>query len=460
MVFGAEWRIHNSERPLRRGRPQQDTQRTLGRIASIPVTGHKPSAAWPTKLTVKGPLRSETCHAAYGTNSAISDHRYVAHSSPLHDPGSSNPFCRRGMNLTRPFSLPLWTVAGPIAACAVLGTVWDRPLGGLVAFGVAVALIVSVTVAVQHAETVAHRVGEPFGALILALAVTVIEVSLIVSLKIFGGAGKDALARDTVFATVMIVCNGVVGLCLLAGALRNHVAVFRVEGSSPALAVLMPLTTLSLVLPQFTTTTTGPTYSNIQLVFAGLMSLLLFGVYVFVQTIRHREHFLPGNIQGDTHDEHGEPPAYSTAMAAFALLCVALVAVIGLAKVLAPSIEVVVKAIGAPSSFVGVIIALIVLLPETGAAFRAAIRNRMQISLNLALGSALATIGLTIPAVGFLAIGLDMPITLGLPPKEIVLLFLTFAVSTITLASGRATVLHGTVHLVVFAAFLFLSIVP
>lgn len=364
------------------------------------------------------------------------------------------------MNLTRPFSLPWWSVAGPLVACAMLGAIWGKSFGSMVALLVALALIASVLFAVQHAETVAHRVGEPFGALILALAVTVIEVSLIVSLKLFGGAGQSALARDTVFATVMIVCNGIVGLCLLTSALRNHVAVFRVEGSSPALAVLIPLTTLSLVLPQFTTTTAGPTYSNSQLAFAGLMSLLLFGVFVFVQTVRHREHFLPANEHGQTRDEHGEPTARSTAIAAFVLLCIALVAVVGLAKTLAPSIEAAVKAIGAPSSFVGVIIALIVLLPETGAAFRAAIHNRMQISLNLALGSALATIGLTIPAIGFVAIVMDMPMTLGLPPKEIVLLFLTFAVSTITLASGRATVLHGTVHLVVFAAFLFLSIVP
>lgn len=363
------------------------------------------------------------------------------------------------MSLMRPCSLPLWTVVGPIAACALLGAVWGRPLSGLVASGVAIALIACVMVAVRHAETVAHRVGEPFGALILALAVTVIEVSLIVSLKLFSGAGQDTLARDTVFATVMIVCNGIVGLCLLAGALRNHVAIFRVEGSSPALAVLIPLTTLALVLPQFTTTTAGPTYSNLQLAFAGLMSLLLFGVYVFVQTIRHREHFLPVRTPGDTDEDH-DPPAKRTAVAAFALLCAALVAVVGLAKTLAPGIKAVVEAIGAPSSFVGVIIALIVLLPETGAAFRAAIRNRMQISLNLALGSALATIGLTIPAIALVSILFGMPMILGLPPKEIVLLVLTFAVSIITLASGRATVLHGTVHLVLFAAFLFLSIVP
>lgn len=367
------------------------------------------------------------------------------------------------MRLARPFALPLWTVGVPVAACALLAVVWGGPLGGPMALGVAAALVVSVMVAVQHAETVAHRVGEPFGALILAMAVTVIEVALIVSLMLFGSSAQDTLARDTVFATVMIVCNGIVGLCLLAGAIRNHVAVFRVEGSSPALAVLMPLTTLSLVLPQFTTTTAGPTYSNSQLAFAGLMSMLLFGVFVFVQTIRHREHFLPHTLPSDSasgQEAPAQPPSQRTATAAFVLLCAALVAVVGLAKTLAPSIETAVKALGAPSSFVGVVIALIVLLPEAGAAFRAAHQNRMQISLNLALGSALATIGLTIPAIGFVAIVLGIPVTLGLPPKEMVLLFLTFAVSTITLASGRATVLHGTVHLVVFAAFLFLSIVP
>ena len=361
------------------------------------------------------------------------------------------------MNFRKPFQLPLWTVAAPIAATILLAFAWGNPLGGVLAIVVAVGLVASVMAAVQHAEVVAHRVGEPFGALILALAVTVIEVSLIVSLKLFGGEGQDTLARDTVFATVMIVCNGIVGLCLFAGAVRHQVAVFRVEGSAPALAVLIPLTTLALVLPQFTTTTAGPTYSTVQLAFSGLMSLLLFGVYVFVQTIRHREHFLP---VGSADDDHGEPPAQGAALAAFLLLCVALVAVVGLAKTLAPGIEAAVAAIGAPSSFVGVVIALIVLLPETGAAFREAVRNRMQISLNLALGSALATIGLTIPAIAIVAIVFDMPITLGLPAKEVVLLVLTFAVSIITLTSGRATILHAAVHLVLFAAFLFLSIVP
>ena len=296
------------------------------------------------------------------------------------------------MNRPRPLGLPLWSLILPGLACALLAIVWGTPLSGMLTLIVAAGLIGSVVVAVEHAEVVAHRVGEPFGALILALAVTVIEVSLIVSLKLFGGEGQDSLARDTVFATVMIVCNGIVGLCLLAGALRHRVAVFRVEGSAPALAVLIPLTTLALVLPKFTTTTPGPTYSTSQLAFAGLMSLLLFGVYVFVQTIRHRDYFLP--VGGE--EAHDEPPARTTATLAFLLLCASLVAVVGLAKTLAPDIEASVAAIGAPSSFVGVIIALIVLLPETGAAFRAAVRNRMQISLNLALGSALATIGLTI----------------------------------------------------------------
>ncbi|MCX6929981.1 MAG: ionic transporter y4hA, partial [Verrucomicrobia bacterium] len=322
----------------------------------------------------------------------------------------------------------------------------------------AAALIASVMVAVHHAEVIAHRVGEPFGTLVLALAVTVIEVSLIVSMMRSAGAGASALARDTVYATVMIICNGVVGLCLLAGSLRHHVLVFRVEGTTPPLAVLTTLTTLTLVLPTFTTSTPGPTFSSAQLVFAGVVSLVLYGVFVFVQTGRHRDFFLPEG--GDSEDAHAVPPEVFVAWMSFALLLVSLVAVVGLAKVLAPSIEKAVAAAGMPQAVVGIAIALIVLLPETWAAVRAATRNRMQISFNLALGSALATIGLTIPAVAVTAIALGLPLSLGLPPKEVALLALTLLLTSMTLTGGRATVLQGAVHLVVFAVFLFLAMVP
>ena len=354
--------------------------------------------------------------------------------------------------------LPPSTVAIPLAACALLAATWGQALGWIMLLLISGALIATVLVGVFHAEVVAHRVGEPLGTLVLALAITIIEVSLIVSMMLSGGSEVAALARDTVFATVMIICNGVIGLCLLAGAIRHRVVSFRVEGTSSALSVLAALTTLTLILPEFTTTTSGPTYSHSQLVFAGLMSLLLYGVFVFVQTVRHREFFLPP--KGSAAEEEHVLPSSHGALPSLGLLIASLVAVVGLAKMLSPAIQQGVAAASAPAAVVGIAIALLVLLPETWAALRAALRNRMQTSLNLALGSALATIGLTIPAVGLVAIFLDTPLLLGLPAKEIVLLSLTLLVSTITLASGQATVLQGAVHLVLFAAFLFLAIIP
>lgn len=353
--------------------------------------------------------------------------------------------------------LPLWSLVIPLLSASLLlfapaeaGWPWLSSVG--------IALIAAVLVSVFHAEVIAHRVGEPFGTLVLALAVTVIEVSLIVSMMLSGGGGASELARDTVFATVMIICNGVIGLCLLAGAIRHRIIAFRVEGAGSALSVLTALTTLTLVLPEFTTTTNAPTYSPSQLAFAGLMSLILYAVFVFVQTVRHREFFLP--VDDSTNEEHPLSTGTPGALLSLALLGVALVAVVGLAKQLSPAIQRGVEAASAPAAVVGVAIALLVLLPETWAALRAALRNRMQISLNLALGSALATIGLTIPSVAIVSIYLDRPLILGLPAKELVLLFLTLLVSAVTLAGGRATVLQGTVHLVIFAAFLFLAVVP
>lgn len=360
--------------------------------------------------------------------------------------------------LQRLWGASAWTVWAPAVACVVLAAVWGRPLGWWLLPFVIVALFAAVTAAVHHAEVIALRVGEPFGTLVLALAVTVIEVSLIVALMLTGGSAANSLARDTVFATVMIICNGVVGLCLLLGALQHRVLEFRVEGTSPVLSVLATLASLTLVLPTFTSTTPGPTLSASQLVFAGLVSLTLYGVFVFVQTVRHREYFLPVGLESD--DSHAERPSVGAAGMSLALLLVGLVAVVGLAKALAPSIEAAVEAAAVPHAAVGIAIALMVLLPETLAAARAALRNRMQTSFNLALGSALATIGLTIPAVAVTSLVLDLPLALGLPNKEIALLALTLLISVMTLARGRATVLQGTVHLVLFAVFIFLAIVP
>jgi Ca2+:H+ antiporter len=319
-------------------------------------------------------------------------------------------------------------------------------------------LIASVLTAVHHAEVVAHRTGEPFGTLILAAAVTVIEVALIVSMMLSAGPDALLLARDTVFAAIMIVCNGVVGLCILVGGIRHHELAFRIEGTNPALTVLAALATLTLVLPSYTISTPGPTLNTPQLIFAGVSSLVLYGTFVFVQTVRHRDYFLPaGNPDADAH---AEPPSDREAIGAGLLLMVALVGVVGLAKLLSPSIEAGIRAMGAPKSLLGVIIAMLVLSPESFSALRAALAARLQTSLNLALGSALASIGLTIPTVALVSIASGLPLGLGLEPTSIALLVLTLVASILTLAMGRTTVLQGVVHLVILAAYLVLTLVP
>ena len=358
------------------------------------------------------------------------------------------------------FDTPAWGLLIPLIAVGVLFVVMGNELSGFGLALVSIALISAVLMAVHHAEVIALRVGEPFGTLVLALAVTIIEVSLIVTLMLSGGEAISALARDTVFATVMIVCNGVVGLCLLLGAWRHRVLVFRVDGTTPTLSVLATLATLTLVLPKFTSSTSGPTLTNTQLIFTGIVALILYAVFVFVLTIRHRENFLPPDHH-DLEAEEGHPrPSVLASIMSLTFLLVSLVAVVGLAKNLAPAIEAGVNAISAPLAVVGIAIAILVLLPETLSAVRAALRNRMQISFNLALGSALATIGLTIPAVAITSLVLNLPLELGLPYKEISLLGLTMMISVMTLSRNNATVLQGTVHLVLFIVFLFLSIFP
>ncbi|QQV78189.1 ionic transporter y4hA [Sphingomonas aliaeris] len=354
---------------------------------------------------------------------------------------------------------PIWSLAlPPLGVLAVF-----LSLGSMGAIGVAAAaliLIGSVLAAVHHAEVVAHRVGEPFGTLVLAVSVTVIEVSLIVSLMLAEGAQGTTLARDTVFAAIMIILNGIVGLCLLAGAARHHEQRFVQRGVSATLAVLAAMAVLSLILPNFTWTVPGPVYSNSQLVFVAITSLLLYGTFVLVQTVRHRDYFLPSTTGALPRDAHADQPSANTAWVAFGLLLVALVAVVLLAKGLAPTLEAGVRGAGLPLTLVGVAIAALVLAPESLAAYRAAKRNRLQTSLNLALGSALATIGLTIPSVAAVSLILDLPLTLGIDSKGITLLALSLMVSILSLGTGRTTVLQGVVHLVIFAAYLFTTIVP
>jgi Ca2+:H+ antiporter len=352
---------------------------------------------------------------------------------------------------------PWWAWAWPLIAWAVfLLSLFVR--SGIVDAVAGAALIATVFAAVYHAEVVAHRTGEPFGTLVLAVAVTVIEVALIVSVMISAPAEKAGLARDTVFAAVMIVCNGIVGVCLLWGGVRHHEQGFHLHGASAALAVLAALTVLTLVLPNVATTAPGPFFSTAQLVFAGIVSLVLYVSFVFVQTVRHRDYFLP--VAGDDEETHAAPPSNTTALLSVALLLVALVAIVALAKSLTPAIESGIAWAHMPKAVVGIFIAALVLLPEGLAALRAARANRLQNSLNLALGSALASIGLTIPAVAVVSIVTQTPLELGLGPKDQLLLALTLLLGVITLGTGRTTVLQGIVHLVIFAVFLFFAVVP
>ena len=349
-----------------------------------------------------------------------------------------------------------WQQLLPFIGLVTLGVTWLLPMSGPFALLCGLAVLGAVTSAVHHAEVIAARVGEPFGTLVLALAVTGIESGLLVSLIFAGGAGRELIARDTLYATVMIIGSGVIGLCVLLGAARYNEQSFRIEGAGPAFSALTALAVLVLIMPGFTVSAPGASYTTSQLVFVAVCSLSLWCVFVFFQTVRHREYFLPAG----GNDEHAFVPTFQAAAWSFALLLVSLVAVIGLAKAISPTIESAVAAFGAPRAAIGIVVALIVLLPESTAAIRAALANRLQTSLNLALGSALATIGLTVPIVVGVCLAFDIPIVLGLEQKDIVLLALTLIVGTIGVVAGRTNVMYGAVQIVIFAAFLFLALVP
>lgn len=330
--------------------------------------------------------------------------------------------------------------------------------GILSVLGLAV-LMAAVFSSVHHADVIAHRLGEPYGTLVLTVAVTVIELALILSIML-AGDGQPTLARETVFSVIMVVCNGVVGLCLVVGGFRYGEQGFRLPGANAYLVVLMPLASLALLLPTYTTSAPGPFYSPVQLGFVSLVTLLLYGVFLYVQTVRHRDYFLSDTGDAASDDDAAEGPSARQFWESVVLLLAALAAVVLLAKSFAGAVEAGVKSVGAPVEAVGLLVALLVLLPETLAALRSARRNELQKSLNLALGSSLATIGLTIPAVSALALMLHQPLELGIDMHDTVLLVLTFAVSLVTFGGGRTNILPGFVHLVLFATFIFLIFVP
>lgn len=358
-----------------------------------------------------------------------------------------------------PSRKPNWPLVAPIAAIALWGLVGLLGTPLWLVLLCALGLGASVVAAVDHAETVAHYVSEPYGTIILALAVTVIEAALIVSMMMGGGASAATLARDSIYAAVMVICTGVIGAALWVGAYYHREQAFRVQGVGTGLAALMVLAILILVLPSLTTSTAAGTYAKSQLVFVAVASLVIWLAFVFIQTMRHKDYFLhTADVTAD--GSHAAPPSRAQAAVAFGLMLLSLVVVIGLAKLLSPSMEKALAVLQAPPAILGIVIAILVLLPETIAAIRAARMNRLQTSMNLAIGSALASIGLTIPVVIAIALALDLPLVLGLAPKAVVLLLLTFGISLHTVTYGRSNIMQGIVHLVVFAAFLFFNWVP
>jgi Ca2+:H+ antiporter len=318
-----------------------------------------------------------------------------------------------------------------------------------------VILFGTVFAAVHHAEVIAHRIGEPFGTLLLTLSVTIIEVALIATLML-GEHEVPTLARDTVFAVVMIVCNGLVGVCIFIGGLRYREQDFQVTGANLYLSVLFVMATISLVMPNYTLTTPGPVYSEAQLEFVSVVTILLYGVFLYIQTVRHRDYFVgqPGG------KDEGIPISPAMLELSVALLLVSLLGVVLLAKKFSLVVDAATAAIGAPPAFAGVVVALLILLPESVSAVDAARKNDLQKSINLALGSSLATIGLTVPAVAVAAYALDKQLVLGLSEQNMVELFLTFVLSMLTFGTGRTNILFGLVHMVVFAIFVFLVFVP
>jgi Ca2+:H+ antiporter len=343
------------------------------------------------------------------------------------------------------------------AAAIALGYTFAPSLVGLVFAGVLLVILFgTVFAAVHHAEVIAERIGEPYGTLLLTLSVTIIEVALIATIML-GDKPVPELARDTVFAVVMIVCNGLVGVCILAGGLRYREQDVQVTGSSLYLSVLFVLATITLILPNFTLTTPGPIYSAAQLGFVSAVTLSLYGVFLYTQTVLHRDYFIAGAV---TVADDGAPTSSRTLILSAVLLLVSLLAVVLLAKKFSLVVDYATASVGAPPAFAGVLVALLILLPESVAAIGAARKNDLQKSINLALGSSLATIGLTIPAVAVAAHVLDKQLVLGLNEQETVLLLLTFVLSMLTFGTGRTNILFGFVHLVVFAVFIFMVFVP
>ncbi len=354
-----------------------------------------------------------------------------------------------------PHRIPLYSIVLP-ALGLLTWLLVGKTQSPLLALVLAAVLLGNVISAVHHAEMIALRIGEPFGTLVLALAVTVIEVGMIVVLMV-SGEPNPTLMRDSIHAVVMLVLHGLAGLCIVVCALYHREPEFQVAGANAFLSVLIPMAVLVLVMPNFVASVPGPFYSDLQLVFVSVACLALYGAFLFVQTGWHRAYFLP---IGDDEFAPVERPAARMVLASAGLLPIALVSVVLLAKSLTPALEGALAAVQAPVAVVGIVIAAIVLLPESVAAVRAAARNRLQSSINLSLGSGVASIGLTVPAVAVVSRFIHQPLQLGISPSNSVLMALGVLIAVITYGTGRTNVLAGVVHLTLLAAYLFLTFVP
>ena len=309
---------------------------------------------------------------------------------------------------------------------------------------------------VRHADCLALKLGEPYGTLILTLSAITIEVMMIASMMMNLG-DNPTLARDTMFAVLMILLNGVVGLSLLLGGLKHNEQHYNLQGANAYLSIIIPLAVLSLLLPNYTTSTVGPTLSGTQHVFIIVMTLGLYGVFLAVQTSRQRSDFVdsPNNAMERSEPEHGHPAIHSTGLHAV-MLVVYLFMTVYLAENLSAPVDLGITMLHAPIALGGVIIAILVVAPESIGAVEAALANRLQRSVNILLGSVLSTIGMTVPAVLTISIFTEKTIELGLLDSDFVLLLLSLAMSIVTFGSGRTTVLQGCVHLMIFLAYIML----
>lgn len=358
-----------------------------------------------------------------------------------------------------------WLDVLPFVSLAILTILMGAPKVGV--FGGIVAtlfLVISVMVSVYHAEEIAHSIGEGLGTLVLALSVTVIEVGLILTMMGAGGAGAESVARDTVFSAVVILLNGVVGVCLLLGGFKYREMGFQFRGTSTLLMVIVVISFLCFVLPNVTTTVEGPYLNSSQMIVISTLCILMYFTLVVFQTRTHTYYFQ--TVEGGKHEgeagEHEPVPKLPvrSLLTDFVCLFVGLAAVIGLSKVMSPMIESGVSALGAPKAAVGLIIASIVLLPEAITAIIAARENRLQTSLNLALGSGVASIALTIPVVSVYSMMTEQSLLLGLDDKGMAFLILSIILSSITLGNGKGNVLQGVVHLFVTVAYCAVTFIP